>query len=244
MININKKYMTTTAIGLIILSSFLFFTQNVEQIKHEDKKIIQEEIPEVKIETKTEIKTKNPIIVEKPIVKQEEIKIPEKKVYKPEYPDFEVFEQSEAPKEGKYTNNFNEFSSDFQKVKIRADGIVPIKNEKFNLENPQGFDSMYGYIPGVYSLDFLEKDITEMKAISTLESIYGIKNTYGFTVIFNVSNLTQGEIYELEKTIEANGYIKYIEKEFIIIPEYNTPEYNTPENNKSRNQYNSNLTNY
>jgi len=66
-ININKKYMTTTAIGLIIISSYLFFTQNVEYIKHEDKKIIQEEIPEVKIETKTEIKTKNPIIVEKTI---------------------------------------------------------------------------------------------------------------------------------------------------------------------------------
>jgi len=59
--------MTTTAIGLIIISSYLFFTQNVEYIKHEDKKIIQEEIPEVKIETKTEIKTKNPIIVEKTI---------------------------------------------------------------------------------------------------------------------------------------------------------------------------------
>lgn len=240
MININKKYMTTTAIGLIIISSFLFFTQNVEQIKHEDKKIIQEEIPEAK----TEIKIKNPIIVEKTIGKQEEIKIPEKKVYKPEYPDFEVFEQSEAPKEGWYTDNFNEFNQEFQTVKIRSDGIVPLKNEEFNLENPQGFDSMYGYIPGVFSLDFLQKDIAELEVISTLESISGvdvvkvIKGTYSYTIIFNVSNLTQGEIHEIEKNIKANGYIKYIEKEFIIIPEYNTHE-----NNKARNQYNSDLKN-
>lgn len=245
MININKKYMTTTAIGIIILSSFLFFTQNVEQIKHDDKKIIQEEVPEVKIETKTEIKTKNPIIVEKPIVKQEEIKIPEKKNYKPEYTDFEVFEQSEAPTEGWYTDNFNEFSSDFQKVKIRDDGIVPLKNEKFNLENPQDFNSMYGYIPGIFSLNFLQKDITEIEIATTLESITGSevikvkKLPYGFIVDFNVSDLTQGEIYELEKTIKANGYIQYIEKNFIIIPEYNTQE-----NNKAREKYNSNLTNY
>lgn len=237
--------MTTTAIGLIILSSFLFFTENVEQIKHEDKKIIQEDIPEEKTETQTEIKTKSPIIIEKPVVKQEEIEIPEKKIYKPKYPDFEVFEQLEAPKEGKYTNNFNEFSSDFQKVKIRADGIVPLKNEGFNIENPQDFDSMYGYVPGVFSLDFLQKDITEFDVISTLESISGvevvkvIKNTYSYTITFNVSNLTQGEIYELEKTIQTSRYIKYIEKEFIIIPEYNTTE-----NNKARNQYNANLTNY
>lgn len=242
MININKKYMTTTAIGIIILSSFLFFTQNVEQIKHEDKKIIQEEVPEVKIETKTEIKTKNPIIVEKPVIKQEEIKIPEKKVYKPEYPDFEVFEQSETPKEERYTKNFNRFTQDFHKVKIRSDGTVPITNEQFSLDNPQNFSAMNGYIPGIFSLDFLQKDITEIEVISTLESISGvevveaIKDTYGFTVTFNISKLTQGEIYELEKNIKANRYIDFIEKRIITLPEYNTREYK-----KAREKYESDM---
>jgi len=245
-ININKKYMTTMAIGFILLSSssFLFLIQNEVVTEKSDKQIIQEEIPEIQIETKTEIKIQNPVIVEEIIKVQEEFKKIEKKVYKPKYPDFEVFEQLEDPKEGKYTKNFNRFTKEFQTVKIRADGIVPITNEKFNLDNPQTFSAMSGYIPGIFSIALLQTNMNEHEVISTLESISGVeiakakKGTYSYTIIFNVSNLTQGEIYELEKNIKINTQIDYIEKKIITLPEYNTRE-----NKQVREKYESDMDN-
>lgn len=183
-------------------------------------------------------------INKKTIPKQEEIKELPKKTYKPEFPDFEVFEQSEAPIEGRYTKNFDRFSLDFHKVKIRSDGIVPVTNEVFNPENPQTFSAMSGYIPGVFSIAFLQTDMKEHEVISTLESISGVevakatKGTYSYTIIFNVSNLTQGEIYELEKNIIENEYIYYIEKKIITLPEYDTRE-----NRKIREKYESDMDN-
>ena len=207
--------MTTTAIGIIILSSFLFFTQNVEQIKHEDKKIIQEEIPEVKIETKTEIKTKNPIIVEKPIVKQEEIK--NNPIYL-------------------YTKNLSDKNIENATYLIREDNWIPYYIEAID-ENNIYSPAFYGEIADEYNIEFDNaiKDIEILKI--DLENFLGfnikiIKASGSSGVFIKIDQqLTSKEVEYIKTNISQFKNVIWSDINSGILPEYQTEYYKKMINN-------------
>ena len=215
MININKKYMTTTAIGLIILSSFLFFTQNLEPIKHEDKKIIQEEIPEVKIETKTEIKTKNPIIVEKPIVKQEEIK--NNPIYL-------------------YTKNLSDKNIENATYLIREDNWIPYYIETID-ENNVYSPAFYGEIADEYNIEF-DNIITDIENLKIdLENFLGfniktIKASGKSGIFIKIDQqLTPKEVEYIKNNISKFQNVIWSDINSGILPEYQTEYYKKIINN-------------
>jgi hypothetical protein len=214
-ININKKYMTTTAIGFIILSSFLLFTQNVEQIKHEDKKIIQEEIPEVKIETKTEIKTKNPIIVEKTIVKQEEIKNNNISLY---------------------TKNLSDKNIENASYLIREDNWIPYYIEPID-ENNIYSPAFYGEIADEYNIEF-DNIITNIENLKIdLENFLGFNiktikasGTSGVFIKIN-QQLTAKEVEYIKTNISKFKNVIWSDINSGILPEYQTEYYKKIINN-------------
>lgn len=209
MININTKYMTTTAIGFIILSSFLFFTQNVEQIKHEDKKIIQEEVPEVKIETKS------PIIVEKPIVKQEEIKNNNISLY---------------------TKNLSDKNIENASYLIREDNWIPYYIEAID-ENNIYSPAFYGEIADEYNIEF-------GNIITNIENLkIDLENFLGFNIKTIKASGTSGVFIKINQQLTAKEveYIKTNISKFKnviwsdinsgILPEYQTEYYKKIINN-------------
>ena len=207
--------MTTTAIGLIILSSFLFFTQNLEPIKHEDKKIIQEEIPEVKIETKTEIKTKNPIIVEKPIVKQEEIK--NNPIYL-------------------YTKNLSDKNIENATYLIREDNWIPYYIETID-ENNVYSPAFYGEIADEYNIEF-DNIITDIENLKIdLENFLGfniktIKASGKSGIFIKIDQqLTPKEVEYIKNNISKFQNVIWSDINSGILPEYQTEYYKKIINN-------------
>lgn len=211
MININKKYMTTTAIGLIIISSFLFLIQYVKQIKHEDKKIIQEEIPEEQIE----IKTKKSIIVEKTIVKQEKIKNNNISLY---------------------TKNLSDKNIENASYLIREDNWIPYYIEPID-ENNIYSPVFYGEIADEYNIEFnyTIKDIENLKI--DLENFLGfnittIKASGKSGVFIKISQqLTAKEVEYIKINISKFKNVIWSDINSGVLPEYQTEYYKKIINN-------------
>ncbi len=168
--------------------------------------------------------------------------IPEKvkktqQLFHPDFPDYEIFEQTEIEKlNSSYTRNApHKWDTKFKKVKILSNGIVPYTNEKFNINNPKNFNAIYGYIPGKYyiglealsngEINNIENIKIYLETISSLELISIKKSEYsGYDINFDISKISQKELYNIENKIRNNLYIKYIEKSSIILEKYNNSE--------------------
>ena len=155
-------------------------------------------------------------------------------LFHPDFPDYEIFEQTEIRDlNDSYTRNApHKWDTKFKKVKILSNGIVPYTNEKFNINNPKNFNAIYGYIPGKYyiglealsngEINNIENIKIYLETISSLKLISIKKTEYsGYDINFDISKISQKDLYNIENKIKNNSHVKYIEKSSIILEEYN-----------------------
>ncbi len=242
--NINKKkIMITTAILATIGGSLLFASQNYDiQPNHQNIQNVVSilEAPS-KTETKINTNTKNPE------EKQEEKIQP---LFHPDFPDYEIFEQTEIgdiekTKDNSISENYDVYrqnyihhfrkNSDFIQSKIRADGLVPLMEKKFNPQVPF-YDAILGVKPnefyiGAYpfsqnktNLIKYFQEITGLKIISYKKGEYFSSNKPIYYLIVDLKGVTQYDMYLIRKNMMNNHTDIFMRKSYIVLPEYQNTE--------------------
>ncbi|MGB2110888.1 MAG: hypothetical protein ACPHY8_03095 [Patescibacteria group bacterium] len=239
--NINKrKIMITTAILATIGGSLLFASQNYDiQPNHQNIQNVVS-ILEAPSKTETKINTKNP----------ENNEGKTQPLFHPDFPDYEIFEQTEIEdiektKGNSISENYDVYgqnyihhfrkNSEFIQSKIRADGLVPLMEKKFNLQEPF-YDAILGVKPGEFYVgaypfsqnktNLIEyfQEITGLKIISYKKGEYFSNEKPSYNLIIDLEGVTQYEIYLIRKNMMNNHTDIFMSKKYIVLPEYQNTE--------------------
>lgn len=239
-----KNIMITTAILATIGGSLLFASQHYNT--QTDHKNIQNVVSILEVPTKTETKTHTN--TKNPENKEEEEKT--QPLFHPDFPDYEIFEQTEIEDiEKTRDNNFSENyavyrqnyiqhfrkNSDFIQSKIRADGLVPLMEKKFNPQVPF-YDAILGVKPGEFYIgaypfsknktNLIEyfEEATGLKIISYEKGKYFTNDKPIYYLIVDLEGVTQYDMYLIRKNMMNNHTDVFMRKSYIVLPEYQNTE--------------------
>ncbi len=170
--------------------------------------------------------------------------------FHPDFPDYEIFEQTEIgdvekTKDNSISENYDVYgqnyihhfrkNSEFIQSKIRADGLVPLMEKKLNPQKPF-YDAILGVKPnefyiGAYPFsqnktNLIEyfQEITGLKIISYKKGDYFTNDTPSYNLIIDLEGVTQYEIYLIRKNMMNNHTDIFMNKKYIVLPEYQNTE--------------------
>lgn len=232
MININKKYMTTTAIGIILFST-LFSLLNLDR-----------KIEDVKIDTPDEILIHQETKIKKEVIKKPEVK---KESLKPEIVEtkIEIKEDSSGPQILYYNgkpdysqfyniNNTDERIANAEYI-VRDDYYVPNTIEPFDEEKPY-IPALLGEIANEYSIYYENAFKNGEQKVNELENMLGYKiidydvdkSKTQINIKINLPEKTAQEVENVKEALKQMYLNKDIDDFFVNsgpLPEYNNEKY-------------------
>lgn len=232
MININKKNMTTTAIGIILFST-LFSLLNVDR---EMEQVQIDEPDEIVIHQETKIKEE---VIKKPEVKKE---IPQPKVVEVKK---EIKEEPSGPQVLYYNgkpdyaqfysiNNTDERIANAEYI-VRDDYYVPNTIEPFDDEKPY-IPALLGEIANEYSIYYESAFEDGEQKVNELENMLGYKiidyDIDGYNAYINITlelpTKTAQEVENVKEVLKQMYLNKDIDDFFVNsgpLPEYTSEKY-------------------